>query len=224
MRKNNRSNKICNKFHRKGGFANAKTSTCCAWTQFRVLDKKGILKGEDYCGLSDSEFAKMKKTKGKVLRAKGVNRKDLFRPDCCEDEPKDSFGDCDSMNWPKGPAMIIFLKFGMSNEAFYNGYLYAWKKATENGWDVDPIGVVKSLDPKDAKAADDINNWMPTKKQQSTKTKDVQLKADLEDDENLEEVDDLADVDDVFMQANDIMQEDYDGDDDTIEEQLKSQM
>lgn len=45
-----------------------------------------------------------------------------------------SFGDCDSFNWPKGPAMVKMLELAASNEAFYEHYLKAWKVATENGW------------------------------------------------------------------------------------------
>ena len=158
--------------------------------------------------MTPTEYTKLKKTKWKTLKAQGfANRKDAFRPDCCQDERSDSFGDCDSFNWPKGPAMIIFLKFGESNEDFYSGYLFAWKKATENGWDVDPIGVVKSLDPAAAKSADDLKKWLPSKKQKSTKTHDVQLESDFAD---------------VFIDATDIHQEDYEADEDSIEEQLKA--
>lgn len=60
--------------------------------------------------------------------------KDVIRPECCKDEMQGSFGDCDSFNWPKGPAMQKILEFGASNEVFYETYLKAWKIATENGW------------------------------------------------------------------------------------------
>ena len=78
----------------------------------------------------------------------------------------DSFGDCDSFNWPKGPAMIIILKFGETDQAFYNGYLAAWKFATENGWSLTPI------DPTGYKLASK-RSWLPSKKEKSTKTDDV---------------------------------------------------
>lgn len=54
MKENRHGNrKKCKKLEKKGGYVNAKTSTCCAWTQHVVLTKKGILKDEDYCGLTD---------------------------------------------------------------------------------------------------------------------------------------------------------------------------
>jgi len=45
-----------------------------------------------------------------------------------------TFGDCDSFNWPKGPAMSKMLDYANSNDEFYRAYLEAWKVSTENGW------------------------------------------------------------------------------------------
>lgn len=72
----------------------------------------------------------------KALVGKKGGKKEFMRHLCCADEMEDSFGDCDSFNWPKGPAMHAFLDFGISNEKFYTGYLGAWKFATENGFDL----------------------------------------------------------------------------------------
>jgi len=59
-----------------------------------------------------------------------------LRSACCVAEDKDSLGDCDAFNWPKGPAFNDMIKFAQSNEIFYTAYLKAWKLATENGWNL----------------------------------------------------------------------------------------
>lgn len=82
--------------------------------------------------MSDEEFTKIVTTKKKHLNER--DRREAMRPKCCADEKADSFGDCDSFNWPKGPAMNAFLRFGEDNNQFYTEYLEAWKIATDNGW------------------------------------------------------------------------------------------
>jgi len=56
------------------------------------------------------------------------------RKACCGQESKQSEGDCDAMEWPKGPAFNEILKMGKDNNSFYAYYLKAWKIGTENGW------------------------------------------------------------------------------------------
>ena len=79
----------------------------------------------------------MQKNKGRKARGEERERFDFreeLRGECCQDEMQGSFGDCDSFNWPKGPAMTAILEFGRSDQIFYDAYLKAWKIATENGW------------------------------------------------------------------------------------------
>ena len=142
MKQNKRSPKKCKKMEKKGGFLNAKTSSCCAWTQFRVLEKFKITGGgTTYCGMDDADYNKILKMRRKD-RPKGVSKKEMFRKPCCEDEMSGSMGDCDSFNWPKGPAMNYMLRLGGSvkgNEHFYAGFLKAWKYATDQGSDIKPL-------------------------------------------------------------------------------------
>ena len=78
-------------------------------------------------------------------RCKGqVDKREAMRPKCCKDEAINSMGDCDSFNWPKGPAMTSILEFGASNEDFYKGYLIAWDHATSNGWNLKTMSAVIS--------------------------------------------------------------------------------
>lgn len=70
-----RNRKFCKKFEKKGGFVNAKTSTCCAWMQHVALKKRGILKDEDYCGLTNDEFSKISKMRWKDLKKAGGTKK-----------------------------------------------------------------------------------------------------------------------------------------------------
>ena len=120
---------------------NAKDASCCAWMQHNALVKRKIIgegHEEGYCGLSESEFMRIAKwEKKKNLDAR--DRKEAMRQHCCADEPEDSFGDCDSFNWPKGKGMVQMLEMAKSNENFYKAYLEAWKDATENGWDLTPL-------------------------------------------------------------------------------------
>ena len=55
-----RNRKFCKKFERKGTYANAKTSTCCAWTQFKVLEKRGITDDHVYCAMDKGEMIEFK--------------------------------------------------------------------------------------------------------------------------------------------------------------------
>lgn len=64
---------------------------------------------------------------------------DKIRESCCKDEILGSFGDCDSYNWPKGPAMVTMLEYANSNDEYYRAYLEAWKTATENGWKLNKL-------------------------------------------------------------------------------------
>ena len=45
-----RNRRFCKQFEKKGSFLNARSSSCCAWTQFQVLWEKGITDGDEYCG------------------------------------------------------------------------------------------------------------------------------------------------------------------------------
>ena len=49
-------------------------------------------------------------------------------------ERKDSIGDCDAFNWPKGPAFDRILEMARDEKVFYARFLAAWKRATENGF------------------------------------------------------------------------------------------
>lgn len=132
-----RNRKFCKKYEKKGHFVNAKTDDCCAWTQHRVLEKRGILKDEDFCGLSDETYNSIIKTRWSKFKKKTGfkhSKKEFMRDKCCADEGLNSFGDCDSFDWPKGPAMNRILDYGGSNDIFYKDYLKAWKFATENGF------------------------------------------------------------------------------------------
>ena len=57
MKQNKRNFRKCIPLEKKGGFLNAKTSSCWAWTQFNVLFKKKIwTTDKDYCGISKADF------------------------------------------------------------------------------------------------------------------------------------------------------------------------
>lgn len=127
--------RVCIPLERKGGFLNAKDHSCCAWMQQSHLMKVGVIENgnEDYCGLSAEDFTALNNQKwGKdaIIRSK----LERMRPECCTHERADSFGDCDSFRWPKGPAMNHMIKFVKDTDVFYKAYLKAWKQATENGW------------------------------------------------------------------------------------------
>ena len=64
-----RNRKACKKLERKGKFLNAKTSQCCAWTQFAVLKKRGILEDEVYCGLDEKQMKDFKAESRKNARS-----------------------------------------------------------------------------------------------------------------------------------------------------------
>lgn len=112
-----RNRKFCKKFERKGTILNAKESTCCAWTQFRVLEKRGIIDHDVYCSLDKGELIQFKMDQKKENKANGEenDHREQLRPQCCSDEMAGSFGDCDSFNWPKGPAMEQMLHLAQSN-------------------------------------------------------------------------------------------------------------
>jgi len=103
------------------------------------LRKNKVLDDTEYCGLTDEEFTNIEKMNWKKLKHLAADRKEFMRDKCCPSEPADSFGDCDSFDWPKGPAMNEMLKLGGSNEYFYMKYLKAWKSATENGFTLTPL-------------------------------------------------------------------------------------
>ena len=81
--------------------------------QHKHLQKKGLI-GEDvdenFCGLNHDEFTALDRQKKRDATIK--DRKERMRPECCAHENPDSFGDCDSMGWPKGPAMGAMLVYG----------------------------------------------------------------------------------------------------------------
>ena len=133
-----RNRHFCKKFERKGTFLDAKKSSCCAWTQFNALNKRGILDDNVYCGMDKGEWIKFKEDERKIARSKKemLDWPEHLRPKCCVGEPEDSFGDCDSFQWPKGPAMEEMLHLAESDTKFYEKYLKAWRIATENGWDL----------------------------------------------------------------------------------------
>lgn len=103
MKDNKRSVGKCNKFQKKGvSNLDAKVDSCCAWmSQSVLIHKKVIQKGNNtFCGIDNVGWGNLR----------GV---------CCLHERKDSIGDCDAFNWPKGPAFDYILKFGTSEEEFY---------------------------------------------------------------------------------------------------------
>ena len=120
-----RNRKYCKKFEKKGTYINARESTCCAWTQFVVLEKRDIIQDGLYCGLTYDEMEEFKQEAKVIAKAEGRKRdtRERIRPSCCQDEMVGSFGDCDSFNWPKGPAMVKMLEYANSNDAFYRAYL-----------------------------------------------------------------------------------------------------
>jgi len=118
MSENNRKFKACRQFQNKGNFLSAADSQCCAWTRQNALFKNGVLapmRSNEYCGESIS------------------SSKGNFRNSCCQAEGADSTGDCDSANWPKGPAFGAIVKFAADERAWLKDYAKAWWVATENG-------------------------------------------------------------------------------------------
>lgn len=120
MKENNRSTRNCNKLQRKGvNNVDASKDSCCAWLSQGILIHRKIIKKDDpkdsFCGINSVGWGN-------------------FRGMCCRHERKDSIGDCDAFNWPKGPAFDYVLHYGKSEAEFYKFYLAAWKRATENGF------------------------------------------------------------------------------------------
>lgn len=121
MRENDRNLGKCNKLQKKGIFPLAQKANCCAWTRQNVLFSKGkkhgsvLKKGDnDYCGINAIS--------GDL---RGV---------CCQGEPKNSAGDCDAVNWPKGVAFDHILAFARDEKHFYDHFAKAWKVAVDNGF------------------------------------------------------------------------------------------
>ena len=56
-----------------------------------------------------------------------------MRDDCCINEGPESHGDCDSSEWPKGPAFNDIMHFGGDEDAWLDTFSIAWKIAIENG-------------------------------------------------------------------------------------------
>jgi len=95
------------------------------------------MEGDEYCGKSVDQL--LGSWDENLALDSDINSKEVFRTHCCVYEPTSSFGDCDSFNWPKGPAMTTILNFATSNELFFESYLEAWKVATENGFDLQKL-------------------------------------------------------------------------------------
>lgn len=119
MKKEKRRTRNCNKFQRKGRFSNAKTDSCCAWSNVHILTHKRfgpVIKAgqNDYCGVN------------------AINGD--MRAICCEHEAADSIGDCDAFNWPKGVMFDTILRMAGHESEFYKNFLEAWKAATMNGF------------------------------------------------------------------------------------------
>ena len=116
-----RDSGFCMKDERKGEYLYADKDNCCAWMTHKWINSKGIIMSGDqgYCGLNTVEEYDAAEEANK-------NRKpvtDRMRPECCATEDAGSFGDCDSMRWPKGPGHWFGWKFAATNEHFYEKYL-----------------------------------------------------------------------------------------------------
>ena len=63
------------------------------------------------------------------MRDRGGDMRDL----CCGKEAGNAAGngdDCDSVNWPKGPAFNSILEMAANETTFYENYRAAWARAT----------------------------------------------------------------------------------------------
>ena len=129
-----RNRRFCKQFEKKGSFLNARSSSCCAWTQFQVLWEKGITDGDEYCGEPVDKL--LGPWDENLALDNDINSKEVFRTKCCVYEPTSTHGDCDTFFQPRGPAMKAILNYATSNELFYEAYLEAWKVATGNGFDL----------------------------------------------------------------------------------------
>lgn len=117
-----RANGKCRGLQKKGGFLNATTSHCCAWTNTRALYNTGVLRRgdtSDYCGTTITEPGTFGEARGQ----------------CCaqENATTTSEGDCDSSKWPKGPAFGAVIDFAEREKDWLKFYQQAWWTATENG-------------------------------------------------------------------------------------------
>lgn len=115
-----RDSKACIKDERKGLYLYADKDNCCAWMTDPWQMAKGISMTGDqgYCGLNTKE------EHDAALEAhKKRPRADRMRPECCAAEDEGSFGDCDSMRWPKGPGHWFGWKFAATDAHFYEKYL-----------------------------------------------------------------------------------------------------
>lgn len=121
MKEGNRNVGRCNKFQRKGEFLYAHNNTCCAWANVHIMTHRGnepdsvVQRGNnDYCGVNAIDG-----------NMRGI---------CCKSEDEDSIGDCDAFNWPKGIMFDHILKMAKNEPYFYQEFITAWKRATNNGF------------------------------------------------------------------------------------------
>lgn len=123
MKENGFNNRKCKKLQNKGKPINALAGECCAWTHKGALFNKGVFDKNGTGNLCGQEVKK---------REKGSNFQDM-RKACCANEGDASSGDCDSSQWPKGPAFPMVLSFAADENLWLENYVQAWKIATENG-------------------------------------------------------------------------------------------
>lgn len=63
--------------------------------------------------MQDEDFLTLHNMKMKEAK---VDRLERMRPECCAHEMEGTFGDCDSMKWPKGPGHRGIIKYAETNE------------------------------------------------------------------------------------------------------------
>lgn len=110
MDDNDRSFATCRPLQSKlftGTPAKATSGNCCAWIRHLALFKHKVLDPASdtdlFCGLPVKSLRQKAK--------EGSESWKDFRDPCCKGEESDTYGDCDSADWPKGPSFDLMLHF-----------------------------------------------------------------------------------------------------------------
>jgi len=115
------STTFCAPYLKTGSALSSSSGNCCAWTDLNTLFNTGTFtKGSynSYCGLN-------------VTASVATSKEN-----CCKNQPsiKTTYGNCDYITTPEGPAYTSILKFVKSESVWLASYELAWKLATENGF------------------------------------------------------------------------------------------
>jgi len=112
MKANGNNNRKCRSLQNKGKPINALAGECCAWTHKGALFNKGVFDRNGTGNLCGQEVKRREKT----------SNFNEMRQTCCANIGAASSGDCDSSNWPKGPAFPHVLAFAADENQWLQSY------------------------------------------------------------------------------------------------------